>query len=256
MSEEPSPKDIRRLRALENRLDKSQQTTKELREERNSLRRQLRTTEQRVPRLEKQLEEQQSAFAEFRAEAEETIKALEAQIEHMRAEFDDRERLTTQVTALIEENRRLSDDLEASTKDRQQFEVAAREAIARIEQVRAELNAGFQKQLDAVEKDKAQLETRIHVLNLQLQEEGKVQLIHPENVAGLLGGLMDQLRSGVQGLDILDGEIKLKVGFGTIGEYSGFVIPAADSPPEIKENLHEVTMRFNNRSADVLKIDT
>jgi hypothetical protein len=39
--------------------------------------------------------------------------------------------------------------------------------------------------------------------------------------------------------------MRLKIAFGKIGRESGFVLPTAESPPELRENLHELSLRFD-----------
>jgi hypothetical protein len=44
---------------------------------------------------------------------------------------------------------------------------------------------------------------------------------------------------------VRDGEIRLQVAFGKVGTATGFVVPSAESPEEIRKTLHEVAIRFD-----------
>jgi chromosome segregation ATPase len=192
-----------------------------------------------------------------RSQSAEEAKALREQVKSLDrrlAEIEKQsERASTDnekvISQLIEENRRLAAQLEEVTADSRRFlEVAeganAAVAAAREEtdrQVRAELGAAV-KQL---ESERGQLQKQIASLSSQLQSEGKLPVLTPDQVASVIGGLVEGLGSSMTGLNIRDGELKLKVGFASADTAGGFVIPTPDSAPDVRENLHEVTLRFD-----------
>lgn len=54
--------------------------------------------------------------------------------------------------------------------------------------------------------------------------------------------LFQDIGSGMTGLDVREGEVRLQVAFGKVGRTTGFVVPGPDVPVE---NLHQVTARFD-----------
>ncbi len=69
-------------------------------------------------------------------------------------------------------------------------------------------------------------------------------------MATLIDHFVDEIGSGVPGMVVRDGEIKLQVAFAKVGRATGFVVPGADAPPEVSRNLSEVAIRFD-RSREV-----
>ena len=63
--------------------------------------------------------------------------------------------------------------------------------------------------------------------------------------ARLIDGFVEEIGGGLPGLAVREGEIRLNVAFGKVGRATGFVVPSADAPPEVRKNLHEVAVRFD-----------
>jgi hypothetical protein len=63
-------------------------------------------------------------------------------------------------------------------------------------------------------------------------------------VSALIHGFVSSLSSRLSGMTVRDGELQLKVGFEKVGRTSGFVVPSSESPPEVRESLHELSIRF------------
>jgi hypothetical protein len=72
-------------------------------------------------------------------------------------------------------------------------------------------------------------------------------VLGPEEAASLVARLVESVSSQFEGLAVRDGELRLNVAFEKSGQKEGFVIPTADSPPEVRENLHSVSFRLGPR---------
>jgi hypothetical protein len=44
---------------------------------------------------------------------------------------------------------------------------------------------------------------------------------------------------------VRDSEVRLEVAFAKVGTATGFVVPSAEAPDEVRKNLHEVAIRFD-----------
>jgi hypothetical protein len=69
-------------------------------------------------------------------------------------------------------------------------------------------------------------------------------LLAAADVAALVDDLLARLDSQLAGLAVRDGELRLNVGFEQVGEERRFVVPSSAAPPEARENLHSVSLRF------------
>ncbi len=236
MSEALGPEELRKqLLALETRLERAQARSETLTTERKDLRRRLTAAEKDVERLQAGTADAQAALEAARAQADERGTQVE--------------KLTKQIDALVEENRRLAERLEAVTADLESYREAAlgREEAVRV--ARQETEAALRAEFAKVERKRAaeqrRLEAQIASLEGQVREQGKVLHLPPERVAELVNGLVSQLRAGMPGMRLREGELRLQVGFAGTGEQAGFVVPTPDSGPEIKDSLHEVVFRFD-----------
>ena len=183
--------------------------------------------------------ERRVAEAEARAiKAEEVLRESRRQIEVLEA-IDD-------TAALIAENRRIAAHLESVMADFEPFRDAALKAEGAIKQAREETEQAVRAELEGkFAADKGRLEKQVLTLTRQVKEQGKTPLISPDSAANLVDTFIKKMRDGLGGLRVKDGEIKLKVAFGQVGDQTGFVIPTAESDKELKENLHEVVVRFD-----------
>lgn len=182
------------------------------------------------------------------------VASLSAELAKAVKELEELKKAGLVIDPLLAENQRLAallDNAETETKTLRDVAAAASAdiAAARAETdkaVRAELGA----ELTRLRTEQAGLQTQLNTANLQLKEQGKTPVLPAEKVAGLVNELVGHFQTNFTGLRISDGELSLKVGFGAVGESGGFVIPTTDSTPEIRENLQQITLRFDRGSLE------
>jgi chromosome segregation ATPase len=247
LADELSPKDLKRLRTLEDNIKKARVQSKELTTERNQLKRNLAAAEKSKAELNARLATLTEAQKELAAARDEVIQraaqASECE-EHV-------EKLKEQIDRLIEENRKMAEQIDKLSGDLPVLRDATLEAGKKIEAAQKEAkealqkNSVLEKKFSEVSAARDGLSGQVTTLTAQLKEQGKTPLLTADKVAELLEQLIKYLREGTSGLTFAGGEIKLKVGFGAAGEYSGFLIPTPDSGPEIREVLNEIVIRFD-----------
>lgn len=213
---EVSAQDLRRLTALEERLAKAQGEKKTFTAERRELR--ARATE---------------AVRTARSAERRTVE-LEAQI-----------------AALLEENAKLATRLEEIAGDSAELRsvgLKLREeldaSVKTLEQAGSE-RAQLTETLGKAESERNGLAERLKLAEEQLKTETTTPVLPAREVARLIDGFVGEIGSGLPGMVVRDGEIRLQVAFGQVGTAAGFVVPSADSPPEVRRNLHEVSVRFD-----------
>ena len=148
--------------------------------------------------------------------------------------------------SLIKENRRIAGELEIVMADFEKYREAALASESAIKQAREETEKNTRAEL---EEELGQINTRqekqIKTLTSQLKAQGKTPLMSSESAANLVQSFVGRLRNGAAGLRVKDGEIRLKVAFGSVGKDTGFLIPTAENDGEFKDNLHEIVLRFD-----------
>ena len=210
---EISARDLRRLEALEGRVAREEDRRKALTAERQTLRREA-TAAQRRER-----------------EAEKRAKGLDERLE-----------------ALLDENRRLAGEAEEARADLDRLRAAGEDLRARADAGAKELAdlrtrlREAERALKKVEGERDRLDDRLRVAEERLGGKELTPLLPAKDVSSLLDALFDDLGSGLTGLDVREGEVRLQVAFGKVGRTAGFVVPSADTPVE---NLHQVTLRLN-----------
>jgi chromosome segregation ATPase len=247
LAEELSPKDLKRLRLLEENIKKARERSKELTNERNQLKRNLAAAEKSISEL--------TARLETLTRTNQDLKETRDEARLRAAQTDDYEKqiqkLAEQVSQLLVENRVLAEKLEKISGDLPILQEATSKAAEVIETAQTETttaqkkNTILENQLVEASNAREQLRAQVELLSTQLKEQGKTPLLSADQVAELLSQLINKLRSGAEGLNFVGGEIKLKVGFGGAGELSGFLIPTPDSGPEIREVLNEIVIHFD-----------
>jgi hypothetical protein len=60
-------------------------------------------------------------------------------------------------------------------------------------------------------------------------------------------GFIDQMRGGLGGMEVNEGELRLRVGMALVDDQPGFVLPTPSSPDATVNSLQEVTLRFDRR---------
>lgn len=212
---EISARDLRRLEALEGRLTKAQDARKALASERHELRAAVAACERRARALEKDT-----------------------------AAKDER------LEAVLAENAAQAARLEESRADLERFQQASLELRAELDSARAELNGiqaalkTAQGELEAAKSERDGLADNLQLANEQLAGKEITPVLPAKEVANLVDRFISELDSGLPQLAIRDSEVRLQVAFGKVGRITGFVIPSAESPPEVRENLHELAIRF------------
>jgi chromosome segregation ATPase len=247
LADELSPKELKRLRTLEENIQKARAQSKELTTERNQLKRNLAAAEKAKTELNARLAaltETQNKLAAARDEA--LKRAAQAN------EYEEQiKKLNEQINQLVEENRKLAEQFEKLVGDLpilREATQAAGDKIEAAQKVAAEAlekNNLLEKKLSEASSTRDRLSGQVTILTTQLQEQGKTPLLTADKVAELLEQLINHLRRGTSSLAFAGGEIKLKVGFGVAGEHSGFLVPTPDSGPEIREVLNEIVIRFD-----------
>lgn len=213
---EISSQDLRRLRALEGRLAKARDDARAISLERRELRERTR-------------------------EAERAAKAAERQAS------DTEER----VAALVAENARMSARLETIEADSERLRSAAMELRQQLDEARdTAKNAQSEekrltKALKDAEAERDRLDERVKLAEAQLKTETTTPVLPAKEVASLIDNFVSELGTGLPGLAVRDGEVRLQVAFAKVGRQTGFVVPSADAPPELAQKLHEVAVRFD-----------
>ena len=206
--------------------------------------RRLKTLEER---LEKAADEKQSFQAqrrELRARATAAERAVKA-ADRRSAELEDK------LTAVLAENARLATRLDELTADSEGLRAAGvklREELNATKKSLRESSAEVRrlaKGLDRTEKDRDRVAEHLKTAEAQLKAKTTTPLLPAKEVAKLIDGFMEEIGTGLPGLSVREGEIRLQVAFGKAGRATGFVVPTADAPEDVRENLHEVAFSFD-----------
>ncbi len=162
------------------------------------------------------------------------------------------EKIDDRIGKLIEENRIQQELLDSLTLDARTFEAQAKTATLKlsetVEKAVAQAKADGELSKATLSKKLEKLEADNGSLMQQMASTKKVAFVAPERVANLLDDFYGKLRTNLKGLDVRDSEVRLKVGFASMGSdsnsQSGFVIPTAGNTAEIKDSLGEVVLRL------------
>jgi chromosome segregation ATPase len=223
---EISAQDLRRLRALEERLEKAQDERKTFTAERRELRARATAAEREA-----------RAAGTRTAEVEGRLEALLAENGRLAARLDE---IGKDAQKLRDAGVRLREQLDAAKK-------AVREGAAETKRLTR-----------ALEKSQAEgdrLSERLKLAEAQLKTKTTTPVLPAKEVAKLIDGFVEEIGGGLPGLAVREGEIRLNVAFGKVGRATGFVVPSADAPPEVRKNLHEVAVRFD-RSRELVESES
>jgi len=221
---EISAQDLRRLQALEEKLEKAQGEKKSFTVERRELRARA-TAAQRAAKS-----------AEKRA-----------------AEVDDR------LASLLAENARLAARLDEIAADSERLRAAGIKLREQLDATKKSLQQTLSeakkttRTLQKTESEREVLGQRLKLAEAQLKTKTITPVLPAKEVARLIDGFVDEIGSGLSGLSVREGEIRLQVAFGKVGQASGFVVPSADAPADVRKNLHEVSVRFDRTLASELE---
>jgi chromosome segregation ATPase len=221
---EISAQDLRRLQALEEKLEKAQGEKQSFTVERRELRARA-TAAQRAAKS-----------AEKRA-----------------AEVDDR------LASLLAENARLAARLDEIAADSERLRAAGIKLREQLDATKKSLQQTLSeakkttRALQKTESEREVLGERLKLAEAQLKTKTVTPVLPAKEVAKLIDGFVDEIGSGLPGLSVREGEIRLQVAFGKVGQASGFVVPSADAPADVRKNLHEVSVRFDRTLASELE---
>jgi len=213
---EISARDLRRLEALEDKLLRARDERKALAADRRELREAVAANARRARALERE------------------VAATDAKLE-----------------AVLAENAALAARLEEAAADLEQFKAASLELREKLDGTVTELEGArealtsAQGELGTLAKERDGLVESLKLANEQLAGKGITPVVPAKEVAKLVDNLVVEIGSGLPGMVVRDGELRLQVAFGKVGQQTGFVIPSAESPPEVRENLHQVAIRFD-----------
>jgi chromosome segregation ATPase len=213
---EISAQDLRRLRALEARLERATEDRKSATAERRELR-------------------------DRATAAERAARAADARA----AEVDER------LGALLAENARLAARLDDIAADSQKLRAAGVKLREQLDEAQKAVRQGaaeskrLTRALGKAEGEGERLAERVKLAEAQLKTKTTTPVLPAKEVARLIDGFVEEIGGGLPGLAVREGEIRLNVAFGKVGRATGFVVPTADASPEIRKNLHEVAVRFD-----------
>lgn len=208
--------DLRRLKALEARLERARDERKSFTAERRELRARATTAE--------------------RATRAADVRAAEA---------------SERLEALLSENGRLAAQLDEIAKDTERLRSAGVKLREQLDAARKSLREGaaetkrLAKALERSQAEEGRLAEGLKLAEAQLRAKTTTPVLPAKEVARLIDGFVEEIGGGLPGLAIREGEIRLNVAFGKVGRATGFVVPSADAPPEVRKNLHEVAVRFD-----------
>jgi chromosome segregation ATPase len=221
---EISAQDLRRLQALEEKLEKAQGEKKTFTAERRELRARATTAERAAKSAEKRA-----------------------------GEVDDR------LAALLAENARLATRLEEIAADSERLRAAGLKLREQLDATKKSLQQTLSeakkttRALQKAESARGVLGERLKLAEAQLKTKTITPVLPAKEVARLIDGFVDEIGSGLPGLTVREGEVRLQVAFGKVGQASGFVVPSADAPADVRKNLHEVSIRFDRTLATDLE---
>lgn len=221
---EISAQDLRRLQALEEKLQKAQGEKKSFAVERRELRARATAAERTA-----------KAAVKRAGEVDERIAALLAE----------NARLATRLDEIAADSERLR---AAGVKLREQLDASRKSLQQTASEVKKTTRA-----LQKAESERDGLSERVKLAEAQLKTETITPILPAKEVAKLIDGFVDEIGSGLPGLTVREGEIRLQVAFGKVGRATGFVVPSADAPADVRKNLHEVSVRFDRTLASELE---
>lgn len=147
-----------------------------------------------------------------------------------------------QIGALIDENRRLAEQLKTYQADLEYLQKIVVETQAKIETVRQETQASFLSQIEELQNELEVEKKQNRLFQSQLKQSSKVPVMTAAKTSQLIDHFTGQLRNNLHGLSLKESEIKLKVAFAEVDGQEGFVIPTADNSSKIE--LHEISIRL------------
>ncbi len=195
-------------------------------------------------KLESLREETEARAEEDRARIRELEEALDEALKSVPAidEADD------VAVALLGENRRLAEEVEGLSGDLRAFEDRLAEADGRAETARRDaedkMRDHFEGVISELRRREAVAQKQLAHATAQLKSEGREPIISAERVSMMMEDLLQEVGAHLPGLRVAEGELRLKVGFGSAGDATGFVIPTAGGEAREYDGLGEILLRF------------
>jgi predicted nuclease with TOPRIM domain len=210
---EISATDLRRLETLDSRLQKAGAERKKLIAEQAKLRNEANANVKRSRELVKELD------------------AAEKKLE-----------------AAVAENAALAARLEESAGDLERLQTASSELREKLDGADSEIEKAkkLAAETASLREERDRLAESLSLANAQLAGKSVTPVLPAAEVSALVHDFVSGLSSRLSGMAVRDGELQLKVGFEKVGRTSGFVVPSSESPPEVRESLHELSIRFGH----------
>nr|WP_137677333.1 hypothetical protein [Parerythrobacter lutipelagi] len=208
-----------------------------------------------APNPSPQAKKLQTALSKVKA-LQDGARALKGQVEKLskerdlqKAELDGAKKEllghSKQVQALIEENRKLSENFENLKEERKALVLAANHANTGAKRA-AERAEQAEKDLQAASARADKLAEEVDQLKKQIgAAEDKSEVVSAEKLGTLIDDLILRVESGATGLSLSGGRMKLQVGVADSKEGAAFVLPSATNPPEKSGPLHEMEISFD-----------
>jgi len=230
------------------RLEESEKRAEQLARELEELR-EIGTDDAALQRAQEKLaalrEENEARAAEDRARIRELERALSEALQSI----PDPDREGGVPAALLEENRRLAQESEALSAEIRALERRIHDADRRLEKAQHEadekLREHFEGMIAELRREEAATKQQLAHATAQLEAEGRDPIIPAERVSMLMEALLRDMGAHLPGMRIAEGEMRLKVGFGSAGETTGFVIPTSGGEAKEYEGLGEIVLRFD-----------
>ncbi|MBD1400883.1 hypothetical protein [Pelovirga terrestris] len=215
----------------------------------------LETLAQAVPGLADQPVES-PGFAETLQDYLSGRRHLEERIAELEATLEDNRRKLTAVDAhderiggLIALNRSLQEELDGMQVGQQTLEKRLTDLQDEAAMTARQELLEARRELDRLHGNITTLTRENQSLLGQLQQENRIAVLSPERVSMMLNDFQQSLQAGMKGVEIRDGEVKLKVGIAAVDEQNaGFIIPSATNIEQVREGLSEINFRFGKQS--------
>jgi chromosome segregation ATPase len=183
-----------------------------------------------------------------RRRLEDRIVELERMLEDDHQKLAEADANDARFGGLIALNRSLQEELDGMQAGQQLLE-------KRLTDLKAEAVSAARQELLETRRELDRLQGNITTLTKenqsllgQLQQENRIAVLSPERVSMMLNDFQQSLQTGMKGVEIREGEVKLKIGIAAVDEQNvGFVIPSATNIEQVREGLSEINFRFGKQ---------
>lgn len=197
-----------------------------------------------------------AAMADREVKREKELATLRRQLQQAQAlregESDTQDQLTRlrkQVDGLVAENRLMAQARDQLSQDQQALAATVeghRAALTKaVAQAQAESRQQASLEIGRLQESLRLGQERLAALTAQLQSSGKLEVLAPDQVGGLMSSFLKQVEGGIPSLKLAEGELKLKMGLARSGPTQGFVILQPGVQADAASTVHEVTLKFD-----------